>query len=225
MSNLEVTNIVRTFPSGNEVLHVLNGVSFRLEAGSMTTIKGESGSGKSTLLSLIAGLDRPDEGSVRIGDRELTGMGEEALTAYRGRHIGLIFQFHYLLRDFTALENVMLPSYMLGESRKSAEKRATRLIDDLGLSDRKESLPAQLSGGERQRLACARALMNDPELVLADEPTGNLDEENSEQVVQVLFDLVRSRGKTLLLVTHSMELAARTGRILHLEGGRVREEA
>ncbi len=224
MADLEVQGLKRSFPNGTDTLHVLAGVSFTVAAGTMVAIRGESGSGKSTLLSVIAGLDRPDEGTVLIGGEDLTRMTEDALTAFRARHIGLIFQFHYLLRDFNALENVMLPAFMAGETRKKATAKARALIADMGLSEREDHLPAQLSGGERQRIACARALMNDPDFIFADEPTGNLDEANSEQVARLLFDLVAGYRKTLLLVTHSNDLAHRAGRILQLEGGLLRDE-
>lgn len=220
-----VEHVARSFPNGSERLELLQDVTFAVSPGERLAVTGASGSGKSTLLSLIAGLDAPDSGSITVANRTITGMDTETVTRFRARHIGLVFQFHYLLRDFTAEENVMLPAYIAGTSRRDAFERARELMEELGIIDRRERLPAQLSGGERQRLACARALMNDPDVVLADEPTGNLDEENSAILTELLFDLVARREKSLILVTHDTALAGRCERVLRLEGGELRAVA
>ncbi len=221
--HLHVTEVSKSFPNGARRLQVLQDIAFHLEAGQRIAITGESGSGKSTLLSLIAGLDTPDHGSIRVGEHDVAQMDDEALTYYRSRVVGLIFQFHYLLQDFTARENVMLPALMISsgarEVRREIARRAEELLDSVGLGERLSHMPAQLSGGERQRVALARALVNDPPLILADEPTGNLDDRNSRMVEDTLFSLVADRGRTLVLVTHNRELAARTGSVLELEAG------
>jgi len=223
MAILTLSSVSKEFRSGNERLRVLDEVSVELEAGRIAVISGESGSGKSTLLNLVAGLDLPSKGKIRVGGYQVEALREEDLTSYRTKVVGLVFQFHYLLRDFSALENVMLPAYMAGRSRAEAEKRALELLDEVGLSDRLHHYPTQLSGGERQRTAVARALINDPDLILADEPTGNLDISNSKLVQERLFALVRGLGKTLILVTHDLALAAAGDRRFNLENGRLRE--
>lgn len=223
MSNVELADVAKSFPNGAQRLQVLQDISFTLAAGRRVAITGESGSGKSTLLSLIAGLDTPDDGSIRVGDDQVQQLDDSGLTHYRSRVVGLIFQFHYLLQDFTALENVMLPALMISSGTRAARRELRRwaeeLLTSVGLTDRMTHMPAQLSGGERQRVALARALVNDPPLILADEPTGNLDDRNSRMVEDTLFSLVADRGRTLILVTHNRELAARTGAVLELEAG------
>ncbi len=203
-----VDKLRKVYRSGREELTVFEDVSFTLKKKSLATLVGESGSGKSTLLNIIGGLDAPTAGSVTVGDLRITSMSEKELTAYRNRFIGFVFQFHYLLKEFTALENIMLPSYMSGTARKKAMVKAEALMELVGLSDRSHHYPSQLSGGEQQRVAVARALINDPELILADEPTGNLDEKNSDTVVSLLQSIVREQGTSLLLVTHNPEIAA-----------------
>lgn len=214
-----VQGVKKTFPNGGERLEVLRDVSFSVSPGEVVAVTGESGSGKSTLLSLMAGLDLPDQGTIRVGPREVQALDEEGLTRYRARTVGLVFQFHYLLKDFSVLENVMLPALMQQRSREEASVRATELLAQVGLQERLHHLPPQLSGGERQRAAAARALINDPEVVLADEPTGNLDDANSRRLEEVLFGLVSEYGKTLIIVTHDQNLARRTARSFHLEQG------
>lgn len=220
---LHVAEVAKSFPNGTQRLQVLQDISFTLEAGRRVAITGESGSGKSTLLSLIAGLDTPDRGSIRVGNDEVQQLDDEGLTHYRSRVVGLIFQFHYLLQDFSALENVTLPALMISPGTRTARRelrqRAEDLLVSVGLADRMAHMPAQLSGGERQRVALARALINNPPLILADEPTGNLDDRNSRMVEDTLFSLVADRGRTLILVTHNRDLAARTGAVLELEAG------
>jgi len=216
---LTVDGVGKTYVTGDEDLTVLTNVSLRLDAGEILAITGESGSGKSTLLNLIAGLDSPTHGTIVSAGYEINRLSEEELTQYRAWSIGLIFQFHYLLKDFTALENVMMPAYMAGTPRAAALERAADLLRQVDLSERSSHYPLQLSGGERQRVAVARSLVNDPELILADEPTGNLDERNSRNVEELLLELVRTHRKSLLLVTHDRSFAARAGNQLHLDKG------
>lgn len=223
-ASVQVAGLARRFPNGRQVLTVLDNVSLALEGGGRVAITGESGSGKSTLLSLIGGLDVPDAGSIVVDDNHVESFDDAALTRYRSTVVGLVFQFHYLLQDFSALENVMLPALMVASGTSAVERRgiadrAGQLLEDVGLADRRDHAPAQLSGGERQRVALARALVNDPRLILADEPTGNLDERNSRLVEETLFSLVEEHGRSLILVTHNRELAVRTGRALVLEDG------
>ncbi|MDR2493638.1 MAG: ABC transporter ATP-binding protein [Spirochaetaceae bacterium] len=225
MSNiLRALNVVKQYASGAETLRILRGVSLRVEEGASLAITGQSGCGKSTLLNILGGLDRCDSGSVEIAGAEITGLSEHGLAAYRRDKVGFIFQFHYLLKDFTAWENVMLPSYMAGLKKKEALERARALLADVRLEDRLRHLPSQLSGGERQRVAVARALVNDPDLVLADEPTGNLDADTSAAVAELLYASAEKRGKTLVIVTHDAQVAARASRRVTLEAGILREE-
>ncbi len=219
MKLIETFALKKVFQTGSEVLTVFQGVEFSLAAGTTLVVSGESGSGKSTLLNLIGGLDTASAGSILFQGWNIIQASEEELTAYRSKEIGFIFQFHYLLKDFTALENVLLPALIIGTARSAALPRAKRLLDQVGLEGRMKHFPAQLSGGERQRVAVARALMNDPHLILADEPTGNLDERNSEEVKDLLFGLVKDYGKTMILVTHDYGLAAAGDRKFHLEHG------
>jgi lipoprotein-releasing system ATP-binding protein len=218
---LELCHVAKTFLTGAEELHILTDVNLSVAPGQTVVITGESGSGKSTLLNLIGGLDTPSGGTIEAAGYRVDALPESGLTRYRSRVVGLVFQFHFLLKDFTALENVMMPAFMSGSSREEANARAAQLLADVGLSDRTDHFPGQLSGGERQRVAVARALINDPEIILADEPTGNLDEGNSRTVENILFELVREYGKTLLLVTHDESLAGRGEHHLHLVHGRV----
>lgn len=214
-----VRGVRKSFPNGRETLQVLRDIDLDVGAGETVSITGESGSGKSTLLSLMAGLDQPDAGEILVGTDRVDRLPEGELTRYRAITVGLIFQFHYLLRDFSALENVMLPALMRNRPAAEAEERARSLLRHVGLEERESHLPQQLSGGERQRVATARALINDPLVILADEPTGNLDDYNSKRVEDTLLGLVSDYGKTLVVVTHNPALAERAGRILHLEKG------
>ncbi|AEF85628.1 lipoprotein-releasing system ATP-binding protein LolD [Treponema primitia ZAS-2] len=206
---VSVKNLVKDYTSGAETLHILRGISLDIKRGTSAAVTGESGSGKSTLLNILGGLDRSDSGSVTVGDTDIAGLSESALSSYRSKRIGFIFQFHYLLKDFTALENVMLPAYIAGMKKKDAVEKARLLLGDVQLLDRLEHYPSQLSGGERQRVAVARSMMNDPDLILADEPTGNLDSRNSALVAELLYSGAEKWGKTLLVVTHDMQVADR----------------
>ncbi len=216
---IQLSGVEKWFQSGVERLQVLAGVELTVESGTSTAITGESGCGKTTLLNIIGGLEFPSAGSAVSAGYRLDALAEDELTEYRQHVVGLVFQFHFLLKDFTALENVLLPAYMAGVGREAAEVRAGELLREVGLGERLQHFPHQLSGGERQRVAVARALINDPSIMLADEPTGNLDEDNSELVADTLFALVRSRNTTLVMVTHNRELAARGDRLLRLEHG------
>jgi lipoprotein-releasing system ATP-binding protein len=216
---LSVRSLVRSFQAGGETLEVLRGVDLDVPRPTSVAVTGESGSGKSTLLSLIGGLDRPTGGSVLVDGTDITTLDETELSAYRSRHVGFIFQFHFLLRDFTALENLLIPGMLVSRGAAGARERARGLLDDVGLARRAGAYPLELSGGERQRVAVARALMNQPRLLLADEPTGNLDERNARVVEDMLFPLVAREGCVLLLATHDRALAARAERRCELAGG------
>ncbi len=218
---LELKNVEKSYRTGAEAVTVLRGISLEVDAGKSVSVTGESGSGKSTLLNVIGGLDRPDGGTVVVGGHRVDALSEEQITRYRSRAIGFVFQFHYLLRDFTALENVSLPAIIAGERRVAARDRAAALLAEVNLSQRMDHLPSELSGGERQRVAVARALVNDPLLVLADEPTGNLDEDNSRLVQDLLFRVVRDRGSTLILVTHDPVFSRRGELHFRLDHGRL----
>ena len=202
-------------------LLVLDDVDLTVAPGEVIAVIGESGSGKSTLLQLLGGLDRPTEGAVEIGGTPLQGLGEDALSTLRNERIGFVFQFHHLLREFTALENVMMPLLIAGIGHREAAKRARELLSDVGLAPRLTHKPSQLSGGEQQRVAVARALVNRPVVLLADEPTGNLDPGTSAHLHDLLFEVSARRHSAMVLVTHDMHLAARADRILTLEEGRL----
>lgn len=219
---LEASALEKTFVGGDgSRIDVLRGVDFRLEAGSAVAITGASGSGKSTLLHLLGALDQPSGGHVFVDGRDVSQLGEEALAAIRNQHIGFVFQFHHLLREFTALENVMMPALLTGHSFAHARARARDLLSEVGLEHRETHKPRQLSGGEQQRVAVARALMNEPLVVLADEPSGNLDTATSLKLHDLLFSLRERRGVSLVVVTHNADLASRADQILVLEGGRL----
>ena len=206
---VEIKGLEKTYSSGAESLTILKNLDFSVEEGSKTVIIGESGSGKSTLLNIIGSIDTATAGSVIAGPWDVTSLTENEMARYRSEFLGLVFQFHYLLKDFTALENVYLASYMAGKSKKEAVERAKALLKDVGLEKRMNHLPGELSGGERQRVAVARALINDPSLILADEPTGNLDPANAVLISDLLFSMADMYHKTLILVTHDIKLAAK----------------
>jgi putative ABC transport system ATP-binding protein len=216
---IDLIDVSRTVTSGAGPLTILHPTTLRIERGRTVAITGPSGSGKSTLLGLIAGLDTPTTGRILLDGTDITAIGEEALARLRGEKIGIVFQFFHLIPTLTALENVLVPLELAGA--KNAASRARTLVDEVGLADRGHHYPSQLSGGEQQRVAIARALANDPAVVLADEPTGNLDSATGRQVIDLLVAVNRHRGRTLVLVTHDPELAARADEAIALKDGRV----
>jgi putative ABC transport system ATP-binding protein len=216
---LHIKNLVKTFKSGGKTLTVLNDVSFSVLEGSTVSIIGPSGSGKTTLLGLCAGLDKASAGFVELNYINLSKLNEDKLAQVRNKLVGFIFQNFHLLPTLTALENVMVPLELRGE--KNSKPKAIELLDKVGLADRGHHYPSQLSGGEQQRIALARAFSNQPKILFADEPTGNLDAETSEKIVNLIFDLNKEAGTTLIIVTHDAELAAKTQRIIRLKAGAV----
>ena len=216
---VRTADLTKTYQDGVRRVEVLRGIDLAVEPGEMVAIVGPSGSGKSTLLHLLGALDRPDRGTVEIGGRTLTGLSGTALAAFRNRTVGFVFQFHQLLPDFTALENVMVPGRIAGIEPRAVYDNARRLLTEVGLVERLEHFPNQLSGGERQRVALCRALALEPPLLLADEPTGNLDPKSGEQVFNILLEMQARHRTTGILVTHNPEIAQRCTRILHLDGG------
>jgi putative ABC transport system ATP-binding protein len=216
---LSVKHVSKIYHNGERALIVLNDVSFSVEAGETCAVVGPSGSGKTTLLGVCAGLERPSSGSVVLHGITLDALNEDELAEIRNRHIGFVFQTFQLIPTLTAVENVMVPLELRGENH--AKEQAVKLLRRVGLADRLRHYPVQLSGGEQQRVALARAFVNRPKLLFADEPTGNLDAETRETVIPVLFELNRLSGTTLILVTHDMELAQQTQRMIRLKGGMV----
>ncbi len=218
---LELVDLHRSFRQGEVVLEVLCGADLRLEPATLTALTGPSGSGKSTLLHIAGLLEPPSSGRVRIEGTDCSTLSERERTRIRRERIGFVYQYHHLLSDFTALENVLLPQLLLGRSQREARARAEELLTGLGLAGRLHHRPGKLSGGEQQRVAIARALANGPRLVLADEPTGNLDPHTAEEVFALLLDTVRATGAAALVATHNPELARRMDRVLALREGRI----
>jgi putative ABC transport system ATP-binding protein len=216
---LNIANLNKTYKSAGRVLTILDDINFSIAAGSTNAIVGPSGSGKTTLLGLCAGLDSASGGIVELNNINLGNLSEDKRAQVRNQYVGFIFQNFQLLPTLTALENVMVPLELRGE--KNIKVRAQDLLDKVGLADRGHHYPAQLSGGEQQRVSLARAFSNSPRILFADEPTGNLDAETSEKVVKLIFDLNREAGTTLVLVTHDLELAAKTQRIIKIKGGKL----
>jgi putative ABC transport system ATP-binding protein len=216
---IELSNVSRTVTSGAGPLTILQPTTFTIARGRVVAITGPSGSGKSTLLGLIAGLDAPTTGSIKVAGVRITAESEEGLARLRGEKIGIVFQFFHLLPSLTALENILVPMEILG--RDDARPRALALLTDVGLADRGHHYPSQLSGGEQQRIAIARALANDPPVLLADEPTGNLDSSTGRQIIELLVGVGRAQGRTLVLVTHDPDLAALADEVIALRDGRV----
>lgn len=221
---IEIKDLEKTYVSKGESLTVLKDLSFSIEEGTRTAIVGSSGNGKSTLLNIISGIDTATSGFVKVGKYELSKMTEKDLCKYRSEFIGLVFQFHYLLKDFTALENIFLPAYMAGKNKKIAMEKAESLLQEIGLYERKNHLPSELSGGERQRVAVARSLINDPKIILADEPTGNLDPENAALISDLLYGVSEKYNKTLVIVTHDKEVAKKAQIIYRLQDKQIVQE-
>ena len=221
MEILRVDNATKTYHMEGEEVRALRDVSFSLDAGDITVILGPSGSGKSTLLSLLGGLSSPSEGKVFCKGKSLYGMEGEALSAFRNKVFGFVFQFHYLMPELTALENVILPGQIARRDYGVCQARAAALLYHVGLKDRMNHKPGELSGGEQQRVAVCRALMNEPEIILADEPTGNLDFKTAEGIHDVLWELCQKEGRTLIVVTHYEPLSKRADHILALNAGQV----
>ncbi len=218
---LEVSDLYKSFTTKAGKIDVLKGINLRVAPGETIALVGASGAGKSTLLHLLGTLDRPTAGKVLFGNEDVFEMGERALAQFRNRSIGFVFQFHHLLPEFSALENAMIPLLISGTKRVEAEQAAAALLGDVGLGHRLSHKPGELSGGEQQRVAIARALVTSPRLLLADEPTGNLDTKTSDEVHDLLDNIHRQKGITLIIVTHNERMAARMGRIVRLADGRI----
>jgi lipoprotein-releasing system ATP-binding protein len=219
---IKASRLSKSFITPAGELHILNGIDLSIGAGEFVSVMGASGVGKSTLLHILGTLDRPTSGDIEIAGRNVLEIDEREITAFRNSTIGFVFQFHHLLPEFTALENALMPTLIHGGlSRGMAEEKAGGLLDRLGLSGRKEHRPGELSGGEQQRVAVARALMMEPRLVLADEPTGNLDTSTGDELFGLLRELNRDLGTTFLMATHNETLSARCDRIVHMKDGRI----
>lgn len=216
---LKLENITRNFEQGGETLHILRGVNVSIHRGEIVALLGPSGCGKTTLLQIAGLLEKPTAGRVTIGGKAVTDASDQARTALRRTDIGFVYQFHHLLSDFTALENLLLPQYVAGVAKPDAKKRAMELLELVGLGKRAKHYPSQLSGGEQQRVAIARGLVNKPSLLLADEPTGNLDPTTAEDVFKTLVQTIRSQHIGALIVTHNHELAGKMDRVLQLKDG------
>jgi len=212
---IRIENITKSFGS----LQVLKGINLLIEKGEIVSIVGPSGAGKTTLLQIMGTLSHPDSGSVFIDNIDVTRLSQKKLAEFRNQHIGFVFQFHQLLPEFTALENIMIPAYIAGTSQREAKQRALNLLDFMGLSERANHKPNELSGGEKQRVAVARALINQPAVILADEPSGSLDSKNKEELHQLFFDLRDKFGQTFVIVTHDEQLANVTDRTIHMRDG------
>jgi len=221
MPFLIATALNKTYHVGSQQLHVLRDLDLTVEQGEMVAVVGASGVGKSTLLHLLGGLDRTDSGSIQVGDTNIGAMTDESLTNFRNKHVGFVFQFHHLLPEFTAVENAEMPLRIARVSASDARNRATAVLQRLGLGERLTHRPTMLSGGEQQRVAVARALVTEPSVLLADEPTGDLDEKTAEALHALLREMHRERHLSSVIATHNMHLAASCDRVLRLEGGRL----
>ena len=217
---IDIKNITKSFGS----LQVLKGIDLHINKGEVVSIVGPSGAGKTTLLQIIGTLDSPDSGDITIDGIDVRKLNQKKLADFRNKHIGFVFQFHQLLPEFTAIENIMIPAFIAGMSKSEAKKRAMELLDFMGLADRAKHKPNELSGGEKQRVAVARALVNNPSLILADEPSGSLDSQNKAELHQLFFDLRDKMGQTFVIVTHDETLASITDRTIRMEDGRLAQE-
>ena len=218
---LQVKRLEHSFSVGEENVHALRGVSFEAKTGEVTAIVGPSGCGKSTLLYLLGLLDRPDEGEILLDNKSVSQASDQVRTELRNKNLGFVFQFHFLIKELTACENVSMPLFKAGIERKEANKRARSVLEKLGLGDKTERFANKLSGGEQQRVAIARAMVNSPSLLLADEPTGNLDSENSKKVFQLLLRFAREESTAVILVTHNPEIAEKCDRIVRMKDGQI----
>jgi lipoprotein-releasing system ATP-binding protein len=214
---LQATNIHKQYGT----VQVLKGVDIDIKSGEIVSIVGSSGAGKSTLLHILGTLDKPDQGQIILNNTAVTGMSDRQMAAFRNRYIGFVFQFHHLLPEFTALENVCIPGWIANRPKAEVEQRATELLKHLGLGHRIDNKPQAMSGGEQQRVAVARALINDPRIVFADEPTGNLDSVNARELHELFFNLRSEFNQTFLIVTHNEELAQMSDRVLHMKDGKM----
>ena len=217
---IDIKNITKSFGS----LQVLKGIDLHINKGEVVSIVGPSGAGKTTLLQIIGTLDSPDSGDITIDGIDVRKLNQKRLADFRNKHIGFVFQFHQLLPEFTAIENIMIPAFIAGMSKSEAKKRAMEQLDFMGLADRAKHKPNELSGGEKQRVAVARALVNNPSVILADEPSGSLDSQNKAELHQLFFDLRDKMGQTFVIVTHDETLASITDRTIRMEDGRLAQE-
>lgn len=218
---LEARDVIRQYTQYDEVVTAVNRATMKVYEGEFVAIVGASGSGKSTLLHLLAGLDRPQSGTITIRGQDITAMGADELGRFRGNYIGMVFQSHNLIPQFTAMENILIPTLMCGKPDTTYEENFKKLVASLGIADRLHHLPRELSGGQQQRVAIARALINMPHIVFADEPTGNLDRANADEVLDLLLETKEMMGQTLIMVTHDMSIAERADRMFRMEDGRL----